>query len=95
VPKRRLSTINGQFDEVEEELFEEVPGSEPADPDRPPGYEEGWREGMLDMLRQQIEYRFGPLTRSNEQRPSDLSCKQIKNLARRLLQTRTLDELWL
>jgi hypothetical protein len=47
------------------------------------------------MLRQQIEYRFGPLTRSNEQRLSDLSCGQIKDLGCRLLQARTLDELWL
>jgi hypothetical protein len=95
VPKQRLSTINGQSEEVQEQLFEEVPTSGPARPDRPPGYEEAWREGMLDMVRQQIEYRFGRLTRSNEQRLSDLSCGQIKNVACRLLEAKTLEELFL
>ena len=95
VPKRRLSTINSQSEEIEEQLFEEVPGSEAVDPDHPPSYEEGLRKGMLRTVRRIIEHRFGPLTPDHEHRLWRLSRSDIEDLAVRLLEAKTLDEVFL
>lgn len=80
---------------VEFMSFEEIPGSKALGPEDPPGSEEGLRKGMLGMLRDQMNHCFGPLTQSDEERLSDLSCDEIQQLALRLLEARTREELFL
>lgn len=80
---------------VEFMSFEEIPGSKALDPDDPPGFEVGLRKGTLGMLRDQINQCLGPLTQSDEERLSDLSCGEVQQLALRLLKARTREELFL
>lgn len=80
---------------VEFMSFEEIPGSKAVGADDPPGFEEGFRRGMLGMLRDQMNHCFGPLPQSDEERLSDLSCGEIQQPALRLLEARTREELFL
>lgn len=94
VSKRRPRNFDGQSEWIEEKVFEEIPGNKVLDPAYPPGYEEGRRKGMLRMVRWQIEYRFGPIPPDYEHELSRLSCGEVRKLALRLVEARTLEELF-
>ncbi|HZQ54076.1 MAG TPA: DUF4351 domain-containing protein [Bryobacteraceae bacterium] len=91
VPKQRFSDLSGQW--IEEEVLEEIPGNQVFYPVYLEGFKEGRREGMLAMVRRIIEHRFGPLAPDHQHSLRHLSCSGIEDLALRLLEAKTLDEL--
>ncbi len=58
------------------------------------GLEQGMQKGRKEILRRQLEKRFGPLPNAIETQLSILSEAQLDELALRLLDARTLDELF-
>ncbi|MGH9437124.1 MAG: hypothetical protein ACRD22_04320 [Terriglobia bacterium] len=94
VSKRRLSNISGQSQWIEEEVFEEIPGNQVFDPVYLEGFKKGRREGLLRMARQQIEYRLGPIRPVDEETLSRLPCGEIEDVVFRLLEAKTLEELF-
>jgi hypothetical protein len=57
-------------------------------------YKRGLQQGELKLLRGQIEKRFGPLPSAAEERLSKLTSAQLEDLGVRLLDAKTLDELF-
>jgi Domain of unknown function (DUF4351) len=57
-------------------------------------YKRGLQQGELKLLHGQIEKRFGPLPSAAEERLSKLTSAQLEDLGVRLLDAKTLDELF-
>ena len=95
VSKPRPHNLDEQVEWIEGKVFEEIPGNQVFDPAYLQEFEEGRRQGQLKLLRRQMERRFRPLKQPEEKRLSDLSCGEIENLALRLLEARTLEDLFL
>jgi len=57
------------------------------------GAQQGRQEGKLDLLRHQIEKRFGPLPSWAEQRLAQLPIPEIETIGLRLLDAKSLEEL--
>ena len=59
------------------------------------GKEEGRQEGLVELVIEQLETKFGPLDESFHRRISKMTDSQIKELGRKLLTAGSLDELGL
>jgi hypothetical protein len=53
-----------------------------------------YKKGELNVVRRLIEKRFGPLPKSAEERLSKLTAAELENLGVRVLDAKTLDELF-
>jgi predicted transposase YdaD len=61
---------------------------------RQEGLQEGRQEGRLEMLRHQLEKRFGPIPASIDSRLSTLSAAELDSIAVRLFDVAKLEELF-
>ncbi len=58
------------------------------------GRQEGRQEGRLEMLRHQLEKRFGPIPASIDSRLSTLPAAELDSIAVRLFDVAKLEELF-
>ena len=58
------------------------------------GRDQGMRQGRVEMLEQQLTRRFGPLARAVSDRPHQGSATDLEAWAGRLLDARTVDDVF-